>query len=116
MSIEIELVTTKKKLSKSVVNQMEMVNIVDFNLIDMKDYDTVLGYYIDKNERIAIVKVVNDYKRVVLRDWKPTASTVRPELYCNNMYWSFESYELRTTIYTMYNRLKQRALLTHIYL
>ena len=68
--MEIELVTTKKKLTKSLIEQMLFANMEDLDMIELYP-DRLLGYVVIKGEKVALVKGIDDWKKMhIQNDWK----------------------------------------------
>lgn len=114
LMMEIELITTKKKLSKSIVQQMPFANLEDLAMVELYP-ERVLGYIIDKNEKFAIIKGVNDWVRLVISyPWK--AATHTPlECVNKNRFLRFGDEEMRDLFLKRFAIVHAIAT-THIYL
>jgi hypothetical protein len=115
--MEIEIITTKKKLSKSLVNQMLWLTINDVHITEKYDYNYVLGFYVDKGLKIAIVKVIDEYKRITLYNWHISKTSTDFNLYCQgNRVIRFDDSITRDSYFEKYTKLKEVAEKTHIYI
>ena len=71
--MQIEIITTKKKLTKSLVSQMLVASSYTISLA--LEQNNVLGYVTGCHEQtseIALIKGVNDYYAVPMYAWKPS--------------------------------------------
>lgn len=114
MTIEIELVSTKKKLSKSLISQMKTASVEDLIMLEVYP-DRVLGYIVEKNEKIAILQGTDDWKKLSIEfDYK--ASTIATtECIYRNRFIRFAGEAERDSFLKGYNLLRSLAK-THIYI
>lgn len=75
--MEIEVITTKKKISKSIIKQLEPASIYD-----IKHFNSMptIGYYVRDlgskfPPRVAVFEGINGWKIVGLRDWHSSGET-----------------------------------------
>lgn len=74
--MEIEVITTKKKLSKAVIKQLEPATIHDINHFNSMP---TIGYYVRDlgakfPPRVALFEGINGWKIIGLRDWEPVGT------------------------------------------
>lgn len=113
--MEIELVTTKKKLTKSIIEQMLFANVEDLDMIDLYP-DRVLGYVVIKGEKCAIVKGIDDWKKLYIQnDWKASTLGGNTECIFNNRYIRFPTPADRDKFLERYKVIREMAT-THIYI
>lgn len=113
--MEIELITTKKKLTKSVIQQLDYANTADFNYLTTTQ-GLILGYINLPDERVFLVKTINGYKKIRSLNWK--AGLLSTEACADDKGFGrlkrFETSEQRDDFLKMYREIKRIALLTHI--
>ena len=72
--MQIEIITTKKKLTKSLVKQMQTANQLQIkNAIDPRGTGNLLGYVTDCHKQVlkmAIIHHINDYYTIPIYAWK----------------------------------------------
>lgn len=74
--MNIEIITTKKKISKSIIRQLEPASINDINHFNSMP---TIGYYVRDlgakfPPKVALFEGINGWKIIGLRDWKPAGS------------------------------------------
>lgn len=112
--MEIEVVTTKKKLSLALVKQMLPATLDDLAMVELYP-DRVLGYVVIKNEKIALLKGVDDWKQLnISHDWI-AAKHSAVECVSRNRFVRFENSDQRDLFLARYAALRGLAT-THIYL
>lgn len=112
--MEIELVTTKKKLTLSLINQLLIANHEDLAMM-MLYPERVLGYVVVKGEKWAIIQGVQDWKKLIIQhDWK-AAKHSPIECVSKNRFLRFNTEEERTLFLERYAKLVELATV-HIYI
>ena len=121
--MEIEVITTKKKLSKAVVKQLEVASVHDmhhcFNVIKRAFFVRGLGSkYTDNTD---LFEGINGWKVMPLLDWKELSESMltasaRPYRRRGCMTKRFETAESRDKWIKDYNNLKSLALKNHLIL
>jgi len=114
--MEIELVTTKKKLTLSLVKQMSPLS----KYVDMTRCK-VLGHFqhpgITKGMKTAIIQFDGEYYTLALYCWeKLRDNTVRAQIKNANTRKLFKDTQTRDTWLELFELIKTKALATHIYL
>jgi len=117
--MQLELITAKRKLTKSIVLQMEYATFP--TLVHAVAHNSVLGYAQLPKITYYIVKGVNDYYKIPKRAWK--VSYIHPtgdypearKLYAGNVSKTFASSEDRDIYLENYKQLEHLGRL-HIYL
>lgn len=112
--MEIELVTTKKKITKSLIDQTLVANHEDLAMM-MLYPERVLGYVVIKGEKMAIIKGVDDWKKLSIQHQWKAANHSPTECVSKNRFIQLESVEMRTLFLERYAKLVELAT-THIYL
>lgn len=113
--MEIEIVTTKKKLTKSIVNQMKRATP------DVIINCEILGHVVNvhKSGMVALLQHGGDYYYLNL-DWTKCHSLwTRPSTHNNKRYtqqFRFKSDEICNQIWNEYEHVKDHALTKHIYI
>lgn len=106
--MEIEIVTTKKKLTKSLIEQMPVASI------HVMTSAKVLGYYIDKKHgKIAIMSYLGEYYTRAL-GYKNGSNECC--VYRKNTLLTFDTPLERDTWMEAYEPMQEKALKTHIYI
>ena len=85
--MEIELITTKKKLSKSIIKQMNEASIDDMEHAVKKGKSMfyVNDVYPKDSVSVGIIFGANGWRRLMLRDWRlPKLSSEDASVYCRN--------------------------------
>lgn len=112
--MEIELVTTNKKLTRTIIDQMLVATHEDLAMM-MLYPERVLGYVVIKGEKLAIIKGVDDWKKYPIdRNWK-AANHSPTECVSKNRFLRLESVEMRTLFLERYAKLLEVATV-HIYI
>lgn len=112
--MEIELVTTNKKLTRTIIDQMLVATHADLAMM-MLYPERVLGYVVIKGERLAIIKGVQDWKKLIIQhDWK-AAKHSPIECVSKNRFLRFNNEEERTLFLEQYAKLVELATV-HIYI
>lgn len=116
--MEISL-TTIKKLSKSILNQMPFATLSDMTVALEKS--DVLGFVIGVHRRfhrVAILKGGTDYAIVAILPWGAPSDLPWVECYSNGVTRSrkFPTVEARDIWFKTYSDVVEAALQTHIYL
>lgn len=121
MSIEIEVITSKKKLSKSIVKQLEPASMGDMEYLA----STIKkGYYIrglgkGYSPRTAIFQGIGRWVIANIIDWKratPDADGTARHVYDNGRCKSFETTELCDRWWKAYTEMKELCLKNHLIL
>ena len=120
--MEIEIITTRKKLTKAIVKQLEPAKLGDLNYV----VSTIKrGFYIRGlgkmyAPRVAVFEGINKWCIISIRDWKPVGSTPRaesPSLSGRGVsVKSFDSVELRDMWLDAYNEMKSLCTKNHLIL
>ena len=114
MTLEIEVVSTKKKLTKSIIAQLLIASNNDLNAA-ISNPNRILGYVVINSQKWAIIQGILDWKKLHIDyDWR--ASQFNPcEAFSNKCYKRFETVEQRDEFVELY---KQVVKLTtvHIYM
>ena len=114
--LEIELITTKKKLTLSLVKQMPPLS----KHADMTRCK-VLGHFqhpsITKGMKTAIIQLDGEYYTLTLYRWeKLMDNTVKVQIKGASIRKLFKDTQTRDTWLELFGLIKTRALATHIYL
>lgn len=113
--MEIEILTTKKKLSKSLINQFPHADQHDLHMA-LLNPNRIFGFVMLNNEKFAIMQGVRDYKKLSIEhNWKASISN-EFECYSSNRYKIFENKEHRDLFLEQYHQIVKIALDNHIYL
>lgn len=114
--LELEIITTKKKISKSIIKQLEPAE-----LSDIKYFNTMstLGYYVRDlgskyPERVGLFQGVNGWKIMSLFDWDVSIYDTR--VIFKNRYKDFKDKQERDDWLEEYNKIKKRCLKNHLIL
>ena len=111
--MEIEVITTKRKLSKAIVNQMERVTFEDLVNIQYS-VECVLGYMKLIDGRKILLQIGSEYKILPVRDWK--ANSISNIASAEGVSTRFNSEEDRDLFLKLYQRIYNIAMHIHIYL
>lgn len=112
--MDIEITTTTKKLTKSLIDQMLFANLEDLAMM-MLYPDRVLGYVVIKGEKVALIKGVDDWKKLYIQyPWKALRNADNTECVCKNRFLRFPSTEERDLFLERYTKLIELATV-HIY-
>ncbi len=110
--MEIEVVTTKKKLTKSIIDQLLLPTHEDLAIVTLYP-ERVLGYVVIKGEKIALIKGVDDWKKMNIQyQWKASSNS---ECISGNRFLRFENDETRNLFLERYAKLLEVATV-HIYI
>ncbi len=115
--MEIELVTTKKKITKSIVKQLNLATIADFNFIASTN---TKGFYvrdIGKNygDNVGIFNGVNGYVRFNILNWEKYSTNGKNfRVSVKNMTKNFNSEEEADLWISSYNIAKEKCLSNHV--
>ncbi len=112
--MEIEIITTKKKLSKSVIKQLETAKLTD--IAHFNSMPTI-GYYVRDlgakyQPRVAIFEGINRWVILELVDWRE--SQYGDRAVCKNRYLDFKTVAMRDQFLIEYNKLKDSCLKNHL--
>jgi hypothetical protein len=115
--MNIKIITTEKKLTLSLVNQMPSVLFDDMKYI-ADNLSTVLGYVITSKGTFALMHNSVDYCKLNIdRSWIPSKTTPTN---CNSSkggwFREFDTEVSRDRFIEMYNIISKQARLTHIYM
>ncbi|RDL44323.1 hypothetical protein DN730_07920 [Marinomonas piezotolerans] len=121
MSIEIEVITTKKKLNKSIVKQLkpasigDMLQAVNVNREGYHIRDLGSGY----PSQVAVFKGINEWCILGLRDWRSSGDldiSAKPLKGRGISYRKFKTTEERDAWIEAYNNAKELCLKVHLIL
>ena len=111
--MQIEIVTTKKKLTASLVMQMPVMSYHDANYI-VSTQASILGYVTIKNKNYAICKNCVDYIRLdISSDWYQGKDKFAM---FNNSHYEFPSEDIKNEWLDNFKQIKRQAKYEHIYL
>ena len=114
-SMEIEILTTKKKLSKSIIKQMKPADISDMNYFLTMPSNGFFVRNIDKNlGDVLIFEGINTWCVISRLDY--STSIHDRKLMVDNGYRSFESKEKRDKWLESYNKVKHLCIRNHLYI
>lgn len=102
--MDIEIITTKKKLTKSLISQMPYANIDDLEVL-VSNPNLIYGYVLLNNTEILIGSNTKDYVRLDISvKWK--AATHSPlECVCKNRFMRFVDQDTRDTFIKLFNQI-----------
>lgn len=114
--MEIEIVTTKKKLSQSLIKQMPVATVRDMNFI-LTTTASIYGYVSLKEADFAICKGNFDWVKVDISIvyYKSTSNPLTLTT-SYNTYKEFNTQEERDLFFVQVNQIKMLAKSNHIYL
>lgn len=121
MSIEIEVVTTRKKLTKLIVKQLKPASIGDMLQTVNVNHE---GYYVRDlgngyPPNVAILKGINEWCILGLRDWTPSGDleiSAKPLKGRGTSYRKFKTTGERDAWIEAYNKAKELCLKVHLIL
>jgi len=113
--MEIELITTKKKLTASTVKQIPFATQSDKEWI-VETANNILGYVYVSGHNYIICRGKQDYVKIWAVNWKKGSSSESICLYYKNTYRKFESVEARDSWLAVHNKILEQGKLVHIYL
>lgn len=120
--MEIEVITTKKKLSKATVKQLEKPTIGDLNQVFAVHK---IGYYVRDlgkgyADRVALFQGINGWRCISIRDWSAvkdrpfvTAKAISGRGFSIK---KFDDYKSRDLWLDAYNKMKNLCLKNHLIL
>lgn len=121
--MEIEVLTTKKKLSKSIIKQLEPANLNDIKHFNSQPTN---GFYIrdlgaKSPPRVALFEGINGWKAIGLRDWKASGDN-RLECSAKDMGMrgvsvkTMDNKDCRDNYLSEYNKMKSMCLKNHLFI
>ena len=112
--MEIEVITTKRKLTKSIVKQLNTATIND-----IKHFNSMptIGFYVRDlgakyQPRVAIFEGINRWVILEIIDWRE--SQYGDRAVCKNRYLDFKTVKERDSFLIEYDNLKKSCLKNHL--
>jgi len=118
--MKIEIITTKRKLTKSLVKQMHNANFTHIcQAADIGSVTEILGYVTDCEKsgvNLAIIHHINDYYTIPMYEW--SISSVNDKRVCakGNREVSFNNSEDAFTLIESMKKIRHSLVGRHIYL
>lgn len=123
--MEIEIITTKKKLTKSIINQMHMAGIGAMNFATSFSpeitHKYILGLLVGCRKgchEVILLKNVNDYSVLRVEPWEKTEGSPSIEYYTGRAtrLKKFKTFELRDQWFDLYQKCVKFGKKNHIYI
>jgi hypothetical protein len=113
--MEIELVTTKKKLTASIIKQIPFASSLEKELL-LEHPSKIYGYVTLTDGDYILAKGREDLVKIRAKDWKANSDPSSTYLSHKNEIMAFKSTEVRNRWLEVYNKILKLGKQTHIYL